>query len=539
MHDYTIDMGFDEFERLPELKRTLAGAIVRGLFGSRDADVLTDYTCGGTFTGGSLLRSALALSRTIRRATPAPRVGIVMPPCRHAAVANYACIFAGKTPVNLNFTMGRAAAESCLSASGIEAAITTPAMRAKISEANPGFPWAPAEIDISSALGPAESALPEAAQSSPEAALEWLGLEEFGENRGEATLIFTSGSEGAPKAAVLTGRNIIANCLQTHMSRVFEPGDLLLGNLPVFHSFGLLFEVWFMALHGMRTLMVASPIDIKANLRAIREFSPSVMIGSPTFFRAYLRHASKDDMKSLRKVIAGAEKTPEGFHGHWNGTFGENTYSEGYGLTETSPVVGVNLPQRDFGFFSTGSRAGSIGKIFPGMSARILDPSTLEPLPFGHQGLLSMRGANVFAGYLANPEATAATLRDGWIVTGDLARLDRDGFLYVDGRLSRFSKIGGEMVPHATVEAALSKALGLNGLEAPALAVSARMDEDKGEALVLVSAVEIEMARVKEALRSEGISNLWMPKHIVRVAKIPLLASGKLDLKELANMAKG
>ena len=247
--------------------------------------------------------------------------------------------------------------------------------------------------------------------------------------------------------------------------------------------------------------------------------------------------ASADDMKSLRKAIAGAEKTPKGFHEMWNESFGD-TYREGYGLTEATPVVGVNLPDRDFGFFSTGSRKGSIGKLFPGMQAKILDPTTLAPLPFGEQGLLAMRGANIFAGYLDNPKATAEALHGEWLITGDLSRIDKDGFLYIDGRLSRFSKIGGEMVPHATVETALNNELGFAASDTPLIAVSSRLDEGKGEALVLLSATDITLADVKNALRKAGISNLWHPKYLVRVDKIPLLPSGKLDLKTIGELAK-
>ena len=194
--------------------------------------------------------------------------------------------------------------------------------------------------------------------------------------------MFTSGSEGAPKAAVLTERNIIANCLQTKLCGLFDADDILLANLPIFHSFGLLFEVWYMAIAGQKTVSLASPLDIKSNIRAIRETRATSIIGSPTFLRAYIKYAQPEDMASIRKAIAGAEKTPAGFHELWNGKFGD-TYREGYGLTEASPVVGVNLPDRDFGWYSTGSRKGSIGKLFPGMAAKILDPDTLEPLEFG------------------------------------------------------------------------------------------------------------------------------------------------------------
>lgn len=251
-----------------------------------------------------------------------------------------------------------------------------------------------------------------------------------------------------------------------------------------------------MAIHGQKTTTLQSPLDIKNNIRAVREMGLTAIIGSPTFFRAYIKHAAPEDMKTIRMAIAGAEKTPKGFHELWNEHFGD-TYREGYGLTEASPVVGVNLKEADFGFFSTGTRKGSIGKLFPGMKAKILHPITLKELPFGEQGLLAMKGPNVFAGYLKNKTATSDALRDGWLVTGDLARIDADGFLYIDGRISRFSKIGGEMVPHATVEAALNIELGLADSDIPLIAISSRLDEGKGEALVLLAATDITLARQK------------------------------------------
>ena len=159
-------------------------------------------------------------------------------------------------------------------------------------------------------------------------------------------------------------------------------------------------------------------------------------------------------------------------------------------------------------------------------------------MPFGQQGLLAMQGANIFAGYLDNKPATDAALQNGWLITGDLARLDPDGFLYIDGRVSRFSKIGGEMVPHATVEAALNTELKLADSDIPLIAISSRLDEGKGESLVLLAATDITLSQAKDALRRAGISNLWQPKHIVKIDKIPLLPSGKLDLKKISELAK-
>lgn len=538
MQEYMIDMGFDEFEKREELMWSLGYALAQGLWNSGEKIVFIDYTGGEKqYTGLQVLATALGLAKEITKQSQKPRIGIVLPPSFAAAALNYACIFANKTPVNLNFTMGPTAAQSCIDNADIDTILTLAPIKEKISEANPKFPWAKNVKDMLPILG--SSTLPENLSGlSPEEICKRYGIEKYDDNQKEGTLIFTSGSEGAPKAAILSQRNIIANSIQTKISEVFKDDDILLGNLPVFHSFGLLFEVWYTAIAGLTTLMVASPIDIKTNLKAIKEYKPNVMIGSPTFFRAYLKYANSGDLQSLKRVIAGAEKTPHGFHEAWDKAFGSDSYKEGYGLTEATPVVGVNLDEKDFGYYSTGTRQGSIGKLLPGMQARILHPLTHEVLPFGKQGLLSLRGANIFPGYLNNEEASNAMLQKGWLVTGDLSRLDADGFIYVDGRLSRFSKIGGEMVPHATVETALAKAMNASDGDMPLLCISSRLDEDKGEALVLISAMDIELHTVKEKLREAGISNLWMPKYIVRTEKIPLLPSGKLDLKALQDLAR-
>lgn len=538
---YTFDMGFDEFAKRPELSRTLAYSIASGLLGNSQDWLLCDFSDNAKkYNAAAILATSIALSKRLKKEEIGKRAAIAIAPSFTAFVTNYACVFAGIIPVNINFTLGPIAAQSCFDTAEIDTTLTADFFKTKISKANPNFPWSKNIVFVEKILVDIpENEIDEIRRDmklGEEKFLEKFGIEKFGDNNAEATLVFTSGSEGAPKAAILTELNVIANCLQTKISDLFKDDDILLANLPIFHSFGLLFETWYMAIHGQKTTTLQSPLDIKNNIRAVREMGLTAIIGSPTFFRAYIKHAAPEDMKSIRMAIAGAEKTPKGFHELWNEHFGD-TYREGYGLTEASPVVGVNLKEADFGFFSTGARKGSIGKLFPGMKAKILHPITLKELPFGEQGLLAMKGPNVFAGYLKNKTATNDALRDGWLVTGDLARIDADGFLYIDGRISRFSKIGGEMVPHATVEAALNIELGLADSDIPLIAISSRLDEGKGEALVLLAAADITLAQAKDALRNAGISNLWQPKHLVKVEKIPLLPSGKFDLKAISALA--
>jgi acyl-[acyl-carrier-protein]-phospholipid O-acyltransferase/long-chain-fatty-acid--[acyl-carrier-protein] ligase len=213
---------------------------------------------------------------------------------------------------------------------------------------------------------------------------------------------------------------------------------------------------------------------------------------------------------------------------------------QGYGLTETAPVVSVNLPEPaphlESDPVQPSNRLGSVGKLAPGITARIRDPDTGADLSLHESGMLWLRGPNIFEGYLNDPERTADVLHDGWFKTGDLGRFDEDGFLHIEGRVSRFSKIGGEMVPHETVETRVVQALALPEDER-LVAIAGVPDEAKGEALVLLAAVDVDLALLRPKLAAAGLPNLWIPKRVRRVDAIPLLASGKLDLRACKNLA--
>ena len=546
---YIYDMGFAEFEKREELRYSLAYSVARGLIkAGSERGLLCDYSGGNVeYTGTRLLAESIAASRRVRDyASPRgeKRIGIAIPPSHPAMISNYACLFAGIIPVNLNFTHGRLAAQSCLRTADIKTVVSIAKWREKMEKTDTDPIWERNLFDAGDVLAgipkeEIEEIENDAKTLEADSFAKKYGIEKFGDNSREATLVFTSGSEGNPKAAVLSERNIIANCTQIKLSGLLdEKTDVLLANLPIFHSFGMLFEVWYMTIYSQRTVTLYNPLEVKENIRAIYEKKATAMIGTPTFLRAYLRHAKPEHLASLKAVVVGAEKTPKGFDDLWNNTFGDS-YREGYGLTEASPIVGVSLPNKDYGWYTTGIRKGSIGKIMPGMMACTLKLDTLEMLPLGSEGLLAVKGANVFGGYLDNPKATAKAFKDGWLVTGDISRIDEDGFVFIEGRLARFSKIGGEMVPHATVESALYRELGFDPSGELKIAISSRLDEGKGEALVLLSTVDdVTLAQAKKCLRKAGISNLWHPKYLVRVDKIPILGSGKLDLKNLSELAK-
>ena len=316
---------------------------------------------------------------------------------------------------------------------------------------------------------------------------------------------------------------------------------VILGNLPLFHSFGFLVTLWYPIIKQISLVTVPSPLEVQKSLNAIEEEKVTALLGTPTFLRPILRKAKPEQMESVEFTLAGAERTPAGMAEKWQEKF-NSVWLEGYGLTETAPVVSVNLPDppdvEGQVFKELGQRVGSAGRPLPGISLRFAHPDTGEDLPFGETGILKIRGANVFKGYLNDSERTDSVIRDGWFTTGDLARLDEEGFLHIEGRQSRFSKIGGEMVPHGTVEEAILKALGKEDTESPVLAIAGREDEAKGESLILLTVFSCDLNELRPKLSEAGLANLWIPKAVKEVPKIPILPTGKLDLKGIQALAQ-
>lgn len=358
----------------------------------------------------------------------------------------------------------------------------------------------------------------------------------------EAVLLFTSGSSGDPKGVVLSHRNLLANVNQFGARIDLHPYDKVLGCLPLFHSFGCAVTMWYPLLEGISVVTYPNPLDTGKLAELIEQHSVRLLLATPTFLRGYLRKATKEQLAPLKLVITGAEKLPPAIAEAFEERFGKCVL-EGYGLTETAPVTNVNLPDVDGANdpccpVLPNHRFGSVGLLIPGIAVRITDPDTQEPLPLHQRGIIWFRGANVFEGYLEQPEKTRDVIKNGWFRTGDLGRLDEDGFLYIEGRLSRFSKIGGEMVPHETVEDLINQAM-KHSEDERVIAVTGVPDEAKGEALVLLSAdPDTDINELRSRLTEEGIPTLWIPKKVISVEKIPILASGKLDIKACEEIAR-
>jgi acyl-[acyl-carrier-protein]-phospholipid O-acyltransferase / long-chain-fatty-acid--[acyl-carrier-protein] ligase len=528
------------YSRRSTLDRHLARECIRGLKRRRFATAVTDGTDGSKLTGAKLLGAAAALSRLLGREFPEQRIAIVLPAGRGAVVANLATLLANKVAVDLNFTAGRAANEACCRRAGLRVAISANQFIDRVKD----FPWPERLVKL-------DEVLP---RLKPQILFWWimsmfcparllarfLAIPKTG-GRTEALLLFTSGSSGEPKGVVLSHRNLVGNVSQFRDLLDAQKDDAILASLPFFHTFGATVTLWYPIIEGVPIVTYPNPLDAATNAALIEKNKLTFLLATPTFLRGYLRKAEPQQLRSLRLVITGAEKLPLDLAKAFEERFNQRVF-EGYGLTETAPVVSVNLPEpqptKASEQVQPSSRLGSVGKLAPGIAAEIREPETNRKLSLHESGMLWLRGVNIFEGYLHDEKRTAEVLHDGWFNTGDIGRFDEDGFLYIEGRLSRFSKIGGEMVPHELVEQKIVDFLSLSGTDERAVAIMGVQDEGKGEALVLLATQDVDLAQLRVKLHQAGVPNLWMPKKIRRVDAIPVLASGKLDLRrcnELAN----
>lgn len=523
------------------LRQHLGYACIRGLKRRPWETAVIDGMDHSTLGRGKLLGLATALSRSLRRTCPERRVGIVLPAGKAGVVANLAVVLAGKIPVNLNFASAREGIASAQKQAGLTTMISARAMAKRLED----FPWTAKVLHLDELLPGMKPAiicwwiLCLLIPARLLAAL--LHVPPEGD-REEAVLLFTSGSAGPPKGVPLTHRNLHGNVTQFAALLDAERDDLVLASLPFFHSFGCTVTLWYPLIEGVKTVTYPNPLEAARIAALVEQHGATVMFATPTFLRAYLRKAEPQQLRSLRLLVTGAEKLPNEIAAAFEERFSKRVY-EGYGLTETSPVLSVNLPDakptQAGDSVQPSSRLGSTGKLAPGIAAEIRHPETDEKLSMHESGMLWVRGPNIFDGYLDDPVRSAEVLRNGWFKTGDLGRFDEDGFLYIEGRLSRFSKIAGEMVPHEIIEQKILAALNLDQAER-VITVMGVADEAKGEALVLLSSVPIDLQQLRGALREADVPNLWVPRTIRRVEAIPLLATGKLDLgkcKELAAAA--
>jgi acyl-[acyl-carrier-protein]-phospholipid O-acyltransferase/long-chain-fatty-acid--[acyl-carrier-protein] ligase len=352
-----------------------------------------------------------------------------------------------------------------------------------------------------------------------------------------ATVVFSSGSTGVPKGVMLSHYNLISDI--DAMLQVFSLGseDRIVGVLPFFHSFGFTVTIWLPLLSGCGAVYQPNPLDAKATGAMVQKHKGTFLLSTPTFCGNYLRKCSREEFASLRFVLVGAEKLREQTAREFQEKFGLGLL-EGYGCTEMSPVISVNTPDFQEGSEKQmGSKPGTAGPPLPGVAVKVVDAQTGAPLPPNSEGLLLVKGPNRMLGYLNNPDLTNSVLRDGWYVTGDIASVDDQGFIRITDRLSRFSKIGGEMVPHLKIEAAVAEILG-----EPACVVTGVPDERRGERLALLyTDGALAPREMWQRLSESSLPALWIPKRedIFHVPSLPLLGTGKLDLRAIRAQAAG
>ena len=537
-----LELGEFCFQARESLRGHLGEACLRGLRKRQWSTALVDGMDHSTITRGTLLAAAIALSRRLAEECPHHRIAIVLPAGKAAVIANLAVVLAGKVPVNLNFTAGRASLEAASRIGNLQHCLTAGPMLKRL----PDFPWPPNSLlleNLMPQLRPAVMGWRLAVAVTPSWVLaRFLGIPRVGD-RDEAVLLFTSGSSGEPKGVALTHRNVLGNVSQFALMINLGRRDALLACLPFFHSFGCTVTLWYPLIEGMLAITYPNPLELAKIAELSARYGVTLCCSTPPFLRGYLRKAEPAQLASLSLVVTGAEKLPNELAEAFQERFGKEVL-QGYGLTETSPVVSVNLPEPaapksddpERYPVQPSNRRGSVGKLAPGIAAQIRDPGTGAALSLHETGMLWLRGPNIFDGYLDDSERSAEVLIDGWFKTGDLGRFDEDGFLYIEGRLSRFSKIGGEMVPHETIESKIVELLELPRDER-LIAVAGIPDEAKGEALVVLSTLEIEPGLLREKLAAAGFPNLWIPKKLQRIGVIPILASGKLDLKKCKDLA--
>ncbi len=497
---------------------------------------------GKSLSFGDTAAASRALALRLAKLFPpardgAARVGIMLPPSVGGALANIAVGLTGAIPVNLNYTSGADILRQCVEKAGIERILTSRKLLEKTA-----LPATPAMIyleDVFATLS--KTAI------IKERILFWLlpiktilsswGAAVRGDLHETAGILFSSGSTGVPKGVTLSHANILSNILG--LAQVFDIGkkDRILGVLPFFHSFGFTATIWFPLIHGFTAVYHTNPLDSKTIGELCKRHHVSVLIATPTFLSAYTRKCSTDQFQYLRLVITGAERLRESIAKAFQEKFGKLPL-EGYGCTELSPVACANVPDVSMGeIHQVGHKPGKIGHPLPGVAVKIVDPDTFAPIPQGKAGLLLVKGPNVMKGYWKDPQKTQEVIRDGWYVTGDIASIDNDGFVQLTDRLSRFSKIGGEMVPHVMVEEKLHQIAARSELT---FVVTGVPDEKKGEQLVvLYTEFEGTIDVLWDALNQSGLSRLWIPAkdRFLIIETIPLLGTGKLDLVKLRQLA--
>ncbi len=478
----------------------------------------------GTYSYGDLLKMTLALGRLACKVTsPGEHVGVLMPNMASTVGLMIGLSAFGRVPCMLNYTAGSEGMQCGCQAAGVKTILTSRLFLAKAGLTEQAAALRDVSLvyleDLRARFGVLDKIwLMGFALWLPLAAVPKIDPET------PAVVLFTSGSEGKPKGVVLSHRALLANVEQVMARLRIGPGDTVLNALPIFHSFGLTAGTLIPLLSGARLVLYVSPLHFKAIPELVREKRCTVLFGTSAFFNHYARSAEPDDFKTLKYVVAGAEKLAESVRQTWHDKFGIDIL-EGYGATETAPVLAVNRPDNN--------RPGTVGRLLAGIEAKILPVPGIE-----RGGELHVRGPNIMSGYYRHDapgvlEPPKSEAGEGWHNMGDVVELDVNGFVSIQGRLKRFAKVAGEMVSLEVVEA-IARAASADAMHA-ATCIS---DAARGELIILFTTdSELTRDQLAAAARGLGYPEIALPKRIRTVEILPLLGTGKIDYVRLKAQA--
>jgi len=499
-------------------------------------------SAGTQVTGGQALMRTLILRRLLKKhvlGADEQYVGVLIPPSFGGMATNMALALDKRVAVNLNYTVTNEIMNQCIRQAGIKHVLTS---RKVMEKFDFQFECEVVYLDdlreklaLSDKLAGVLGAF-----VTPAALLErQLGLQ-HSQQDDVLTIIFTSGSTGVPKGVMLTNQNIATNVTAMDQIVKLNSQDTLIGILPFFHSFGYTVTLWGVCAVNIAGVYHFSPLDSMQIGKLCQKHDVTILLATPTFLRSYMRKCTPEQFHKLNVVVAGAEKLPVELAAAVEKKFGVRPV-EGYGATELSPLVAVNVPSSRRGDnYMVDCKEGTVGRPIPNVAARITNVDTGEPMGVNEEGTLWIKGPNTMKGYLNMPEKTAEVLQEGWYNTGDVAVIDDDGFIKITGRISRFSKIGGEMVPHVIVEETLSALLDEDEQDELRFAVTSVPHPKKGEQLIVLhTVVRKSPGDYCKALAESGLPNLYIPSAncFYQVDDLPLLGSGKLDLKAMKDKA--
>ncbi|MGH1486409.1 MAG: acyl-[ACP]--phospholipid O-acyltransferase [Cellvibrionaceae bacterium] len=529
-------------------------------------------TLGQPLSTQQALTGAVAFSNKIKKISPEKNIGLLLPTSAGGMLANMAVLLAGKTVVNLNYTASLDAFSSSLEQADIKTVYTSKRFLTKLAKKGLDFDSVLSSYNIVY-LEEVKESIPKWKMLVTLASIKLLPsyllklmYAQASDNQQTAAILFSSGSEGMPKGIQLSHMNIMANLKQIADVLNTREDDVVMASLPLFHAFGLTVTQFMPLIEGMPLVCHADPTDALGSAKAIAKYRATIMCGTSTFLRLYCRNNKVHPLmlESLRIVVSGAEKLNPAVRESFKLKFNKNIY-EGYGATETTPVAGVNIPavlSTEDWKVQVGDKHGTVGMPLPGTSFKIVDPETLEELPTDEDGMILIGGAQVMQGYLNNPEKTQQVIKEvddvRWYVTGDKGHLDKDGFLTIVDRYSRFAKLGGEMISLSVVENKVQEAIQTSTRNASNTGEdnvdesnvnAGNVDEDieviavnlpddkKGEKIILLCEAELDQPALREVMLANGCNPLMVPSKVICVEVLPKLGSGKVDFSKAKQIA--